>query len=67
MLQYSLENTCVGVSFLTRMQTFSPVTLLKTDSNTGVLDDDALYYTLDAQIWAEFSHLKRHCYMLSSL
>ena len=54
MLQYSLENTCVGVSFLTRMQTFSPVTLLKTDSNTGVLDDDALYYTLDAQIWAEF-------------
>ena len=35
-LQYSYENTCVGVSFLKKMQAFSPVTLLKRDSSTDV-------------------------------
>ena len=34
--QYSQENKCVGVSFLIKMQTFRPATLLKGDSNTGV-------------------------------
>ena len=31
--QYSHEITCVGVSFLMKMQTFSPGTFLKIDSN----------------------------------
>ena len=31
--QYSHEITCVEVSFLMKMQTFSPVTFLKRDSN----------------------------------
>ena len=35
--QYSQENNCVGVSFLIKIQTFRPVTLLKEDSNTVVL------------------------------
>ena len=35
-LQYSQENTCVGVSFLIKMQTFRSTTLLKEDSNAGV-------------------------------
>ena len=35
-LQYSHENTCVGVSFLIKFQALSPVTLLKRDSKTGV-------------------------------
>ena len=34
--QYSQENNCVGVSFLIKMQTFRPATLLKGDFNTGV-------------------------------
>ena len=34
-LQHSQQHLC-GVFFLMRMQTFSPVTLLKRDSNTGV-------------------------------
>ena len=34
--QYSQEKTCVGVSFLMKMQAVSPVTLLKRDSTTGV-------------------------------
>ena len=34
--QYSQENICVRVSFLTKLQTFSAATLLKRDSNTGV-------------------------------
>ena len=34
--QYSQENNCVGVSLLRKMLTFSPATLLKGDSNTGV-------------------------------
>ena len=29
------ENNCGGVSFLIKLQTFEPVTLLKIDSNTG--------------------------------
>ena len=33
---YSLENTCVGISFLMKMQAFRPAALLKRDSNTGV-------------------------------
>ena len=36
-LQYSQENIWVGVSFLMKMQAFSPLALLKRDSNTGVL------------------------------
>ena len=36
-LQCSQENTCVGVSFLTKLQALSSVTLLKRDSSTGVL------------------------------
>ena len=35
-LKNSLRNTCVGVSFLIKMQTYSPETLFKRDSNTGV-------------------------------
>ena len=35
--QYSQENNCVGVSFLIKIQTFRPITLLKEDSNTVVL------------------------------
>ena len=35
-LQYSQKNTCFGVSFMIKMQVFSPATLLKRDSNTGV-------------------------------
>ena len=35
-LQYSQENTCVGVFFKKMLQYFRPATLLKTDSNTGV-------------------------------
>ena len=34
--QYSQKNNCVGVSFLIKMQTFRPATLLKGDSNTVV-------------------------------
>ena len=34
--QHSQENTYVKVSFLIKMQAFSPVTLLKRDSNTYV-------------------------------
>ena len=33
--QISQENTCVGVSFLRKLHTFWPATLLKRDSNTG--------------------------------
>ena len=33
---YSQENNCVGVSFLIKMQTFSPETLLKRNSNIDV-------------------------------
>ena len=32
--QYSQKNNCVGVFFLIKMQTFTPATLLKGDSNT---------------------------------
>ena len=35
-LPYSQKNTCVGVSFLIKLQTLSPVTLLKRDPNTSV-------------------------------
>ena len=35
-LQYSQENTSVGVSFLIKMQAFRSTTLLKEDSNTGI-------------------------------
>ena len=35
-LQYSQENTCVGISFLIKMQAFRAPALLKRDSNTGV-------------------------------
>ena len=35
-LQYSQEKTCVGVSFLVKMQAFRSTTLLNEDSNTGV-------------------------------
>ena len=34
--QYSQETNCVGVSFLIKMQTFRPATLLKGHSNTVV-------------------------------
>ena len=34
-LQYSQENTCVGVSLM-KLQVFRPTTLLKRDSNTRV-------------------------------
>ena len=34
--QYSQENTCVGISFLIKMQAFRAPALLKRDSNTGV-------------------------------
>ena len=34
-LWYSQKNNCGGVSFLIKLQTFEPVTLLKMDSNTG--------------------------------
>ena len=34
-LQYSQEDTKVGVSFSMKMQTLSPVTLLTKDSNTA--------------------------------
>ena len=34
--QYLQENNCVGVSFLKKLQTFRPATLLKRDFNTGV-------------------------------
>ena len=33
--RYSQENTCVGVSFLIKLQALRPVTLLKRDSDTG--------------------------------
>ena len=33
---YLQQNTCVGVSFLIKIQAFRPATLLKRDSNTGV-------------------------------
>ena len=36
-LWYSQENTCVGVSFLIKLQTISLLTLLKGDSNTYFL------------------------------
>ena len=32
----SQEYTCVGVSFLTKLQSFSSTTLLKRDFNTGI-------------------------------
>ena len=32
-LQYSQENICAGVSFLIKLQTLSPATLLNGDSN----------------------------------
>ena len=35
-LQYSQENTSVGVVFFMKLQTWRSVTLLKRDSNTGV-------------------------------
>ena len=35
-LQYSQENTYVGVNFFIKLQTWRYVTLLKRDSNTGV-------------------------------
>ena len=35
-MQYSQENTCVGVSFSIKLQTWRPATLLKRDSSTGV-------------------------------
>ena len=35
-LWYSQENTCVGVSFLVKLQAFRPVTILKRDSNTDI-------------------------------
>ena len=35
-LQYSQENSCVGLSFLIKTQAFSSATLLKRESNTGV-------------------------------
>ena len=34
--QYSQENTCVGISFLIKMQAVRPPALLKRVSNTGV-------------------------------
>ena len=34
--QYSSENTCVGISFLIKLQAFRAPALLKRDSNTGV-------------------------------
>ena len=34
--KYSQEKYCVGVSFLIKLQTLRPVTLLKRDFNTGV-------------------------------
>ena len=34
--QYLQEDTCVGISFLIKMQVFRTPTLLKRDSNTGV-------------------------------
>ena len=34
--QYSQKNTSAGVSFYIKMQAFSPETLLKSGSNTGV-------------------------------
>ena len=34
--QYSQENTCVGISFLIKMQAFRVPALLKRDSNAGV-------------------------------
>ena len=34
--QYSQENTCVGISFLIKIQAFRAPALLKRDSNTGV-------------------------------
>ena len=34
--QYSQENTCVGISFLIKMQVFRAPALLKRDSNRGV-------------------------------
>ena len=34
--QYLQENTCVGISFLIKMQVLRPPTLLKRGSNTGV-------------------------------
>ena len=34
--QYSQENTCVRVSFLTNLHSVRPTTLLKRDSSTGV-------------------------------
>ena len=34
--QYSQENTCVGISFLIKMQAFRVPALLKKDSSTGV-------------------------------
>ena len=34
-LRYSQENTCVGISFLIKLQALRPTTLLKRDSYTG--------------------------------
>ena len=34
-LQYSQKSNCVGVSFLIKLQSFRPETLLKRDSKTG--------------------------------
>ena len=34
--QYSQKNTCVGVSFLIKMQAFKPETLFKRGSTLGV-------------------------------
>ena len=38
--QYSQENTCVGISFLIKMQAFRAPALLKKVSNTGVFWED---------------------------
>ena len=37
--QYSQENTCVGISFLIKMQVFRPPALLKRESNTSAIAD----------------------------
>ena len=34
--QYSQKNTCVGVSFLIKMQAFRPAAISKRDFNTNV-------------------------------
>ena len=38
--QYSQENTCVGISFLIKMQAFRAPALLKKVSNIGVFWED---------------------------